>query len=451
MATDVLLIDTLSTMRIDLGFISPSSVNAQLSGFLEQEGIDFAIEYAVPREDGEIGILRNNDIVHGSFQQILAGHAPRIVALFHDPELTHLALPVAEKVRSTLPEALLCIGNSIASALPGDYLNRGFDYVCGQDVFTSFITLVKKILDHAALPKGVFAVPHTYQNLDHFPFISKRFFENARPQWSFADSRVLRFGLITGSLGCTGGCAHCHNSAFWGRTWRPMRATRIAAEMQFQKELLQVNTFYLGDINFLPNTGNGNSPPFVHPQAAQRLTELDELLPAELRFISTTRPDTISSLKAHAPELLERYLRRMSICFLGVESFNSNILSGLKPKVTRQMIKDAITVLAERDISIVASFIVGNPAETHASLEETEEFIMHELPASAVPILNIMTPFPGTRFYTEMQEKGLLLKDDVRLFNGQHLLFRHPVFEQGELESHIREFYYKFFSERYAG
>ncbi len=228
-------------------------------------------------------------------------------------------------------------------------------------------------------------------------------------------------------------------------------AERICAEIQFQKALLKVYTFYLGDINFLPNSDDGTSQSGVHPQAAQRLIELDECLPKDIRFISTTRPDTISFLKEYAPDMLTRYLRRMLVCFLGIESFNSDILNGLKCRVTQQMIRDAITVLAEHDISIVASFILGNPAETHESLQETEDFILHELPASSIPVLNIMTPFPGTRFYAEMKEQGLLIETDMRRYNGQHLVFRHPVFTEGELENRIKEFYYRFFTEKYTG
>jgi radical SAM superfamily enzyme YgiQ (UPF0313 family) len=448
---DVLLIDTLSSLRTDLGFISPCRINAQLSGFLEQAGISFDVLCAIPRDDGEIGILRNNEIADNSFSQLLEDLSPRVVGLFHDPELIHLALPVAEQVRKTLPDALLCTGNSSSTAMPDAYLKLGFDYICGQDLFVSFMTVADAILRNEAPRKGLVAVAQNQQDLDHYPFIAKKFFDCARPQWTFTDGTVLRFGIILSSLGCTGACHHCHNSGFWGTAWRPMTAERIRAEIEFQRDLLDVSTFYLGDINFLPNSNNGDGQLAVHPLAARRLKELDERLPPEIRFIVTTRPDTISLLKARDTELLERYLRRVRICFMGVESYSSDVLSRLQRKINRQMIQDAIAILSERNISLVASFIVGSPTETPEELQETEQFILNDLPSSAVPVLNIMTPFPGTGFHAEMQAKGLILQTDVRQYNGQHLVFRHPVYQPGELEKRIQEFYYRFFTEKYTG
>jgi radical SAM superfamily enzyme YgiQ (UPF0313 family) len=448
---DVLIIDTLSSMRIELGFISPCRINAQLTGFLEQAGVSFEFLCAVPRDDGEIGVLRNNTTADGCFARLLEDLSPRIVAVFHDPELIHLALPVAEQVRKTLPHALLCTGNSSAAALPDAYLQHGFDYICGQDVFSSFMTLVSAILRNEAPRKGVIAVEQYEQSLDHYPFITKKFFAGTRPQWAFTDGSILRFGIILSSLGCTGACRHCHNSGFWGTVWRPMSAARIGAEIHYQRNLLDVSTFYLGDINFLPNSANGCGQPGVLPRAAHRLTELDEQLPPEIRFIVTTRPDTICFLKNNAPDLFERYARRVRICFMGVESYSSTVLSSLQRKINRQMIKDAVTALAERGISLVTSFIVGSPVEGPREMQETEQFIMEELPASAVPVLNIMTPFPGTGLHAEMREQGLIQTADVQCYNGQHLVFRHPVYQPGELESRIQEIYYRFFSEKYSG
>jgi len=50
-----------------------------------------------------------------------------------------------------------------------------------------------------------------------------------------------------------------------------------------------------------------------------------------------------------------------------------------------------------------------------------------------------------------MNKAGTLIEKDLRLYNGQHLVFKHPVFKEGEIQSRIEEFYYRFFSKRFTG
>ena len=94
---------------------------------------------------------------------------------------------------------------------------------------------------------------------------------------------------------------------------------------------------------------------------------------------------------------------------------------------------------------------MGSLFETRETLKETEDFITNELPASCIPILNIMTPYPGSRFYEELNDKGLIVNHDINDYNGKHLVFKHPVFHPGELEEHVQQFYYRFFTEQFAG
>ncbi len=454
MACDILLIDTLSTLRVEKGFISPSVETAQLSGFLEQEGFSFEVAFAVPRDDGRIDILQKNKVVAGAFPGLLQELSPRIIAFYHYPELVHLVFATQQAARAVLPECVFCVSGITCCALPQLYVDRGFQYVLGQDIYRSLVSLAKKILAGHPPPPGRYQVPHEPYDLDRFPFVSIKFYENAVPEWLFANGHVERFGLINASVGCTGGCAHCPNSSFWGTDWRPMSAGRIIDEIRFQMERLQVQTFYFGDINFFPNARQQNGTLVPHPQAVQRIRQLDRLLTdngLEVKFITTTRPDTLSFLAEQEPALLDRYLSRFFAIFLGIESFSDETLSHLKNNITRSKIRTAIRELERKGVIIVASFLVGSPWDTWKTFQELEDFIMQELPASSIPLLNIMTPFPGTPFYNTMKKEARLLSDDICRFNGQHLLYRHPVFGQGELEERIQNFYFKFFNERYSG
>jgi hypothetical protein len=43
----------------------------------------------------------------------------------------------------------------------------------------------------------------------------------------------------------------------------------------------------------------------------------------------------------------------------------------------------------------------------------------------------------------------LLLRKDLHLFNGKNLLFKHPVFQPGELEDLVQKFYTQFFMQNF--
>jgi len=452
MSSTVLLIDTFSSFRVETGLIYPSFITGQMTGFLERENISFEVIFAVPQDDGSIDILIDNQLVPNSFEKNLKDISPQIVAFFPEPELVPPSLAVLEKARCFLPKTIFVAGTNSGITFCDQYLQKGFDYICGQDLYASFVSLTKDIVSGKSPDEKIYSRPRTYDDMNSFPFISKRFFEHMKPQWCFPSGEILPFGIINDSIGCTGGCAHCPNSSFWGTDWIAMDADRIFKEIKFQIDLLGVDTFLFSGINFFPNS-NGEHDISPHTQAVKRITELDRLFTEnqlDVKFINTVRPDTVNFLEQNMPDLLDRFLDRVSICFLGIESYSESVLKGLNKKITCEMIRHAVKCIKDKDIMIIASFIIGGPFETHETLKETESFIANELPSSCIPILNIMTPYPGSRFYEDLSSKGLIINTDLNYYNGKHLVFSHPVFKSGELEDYVQKFYYRFFTEQFT-
>ena len=233
-----------------------------------------------------------------------------------------------------------------------------------------------------------------------------------------------------------------------------MSAERIVSEIEYQKEFLNTSLFYMGDINFCPNKNNANKELTVHPKAIERIIQLDTLLKEkelEAQFITTIRPDTISHLSEHSPDILQKLLKMFKFLFIGFESYNNSVISGLNKNITKEMMRTAVSVLDKNNIPIIASFMVGSRNETWETLKETEDFIMEELPSSTIPLLNIMTPFPGTQLFNELKQSGELMEEDINLFNAQNLVFKHPIFTHEKLKERIQAFYMRFFTERFTG
>lgn len=454
MKKKVLLIDVLSTLRVEKGLIGPLPAAGQVSGIIEEMSIPFDVVFAIAQEDGSVDTIIDNKIIPGIFESTLKEISPDMVLFFSDAELVKLVSDVHVKAMNALPDAVFCISSIIANALPDLYLEAGFDYILGQDVFMSLTELLIKINTDIPPEKGIIAIPDKRDTLDHLPFVSKTFFEKLIPQWTFANGDILYYGIIFGSLGCTGACSHCPNSNYWGTAWKPMSAERIVTEIEYQKEFLNVSSFYMGDINFCPNKNSANKELIVHPKAIERIIQLDALLnekKIDATFITTIRPDTLSHLAENHPDILQKLLKMLKFVFIGFESFNNSVISGLSKNITKDMMRKAVSVLEENNIPMIASFLVGSKYENWETLAETENFIMEELPTSTIPLLNIMTPFPGTKLFNELKQSGEIIEKDINLYNAQNLVFSHPVFTHDELKERIQAFYMRFFTERFTG
>lgn len=96
---------------------------------------------------------------------------------------------------------------------------------------------------------------------------------------------------------------------------------------------------------------------------------------------------------------------------LGVESFNDDILSYIKKGITVADIYRAIEILKKYDIPVKLNILIGSsPLETAETVRNT----LREAKKLSVDqvMFNIVSPFPGTEFYTLCKENGWLSTPD---------------------------------------
>ena len=100
------------------------------------------------------------------------------------------------------------------------------------------------------------------------------------------------------------------------------------------------------------------------------------------------------------------------------------------------------TFFIYRYSDVFASFILGALSDTRETIRRTVKFAkkLSSLGASIIQF-SILTPYPGTRLFTKL--KPLLITNDWRLFDGTHLVFKHPNFSPEELR---KEFVRAYFS-----
>lgn len=86
---------------------------------------------------------------------------------------------------------------------------------------------------------------------------------------------------------------------------------------------------------------------------------------------------------------------------LGLESASNIVLQSMKKKITRAQIENAFSVLNQADLGVQGNFILGDPAETESTIEETADFFKQQ--SKHCLGLGKIAPFPGS----ELFETGL--------------------------------------------
>jgi len=109
---------------------------------------------------------------------------------------------------------------------------------------------------------------------------------------------------------------------------------------------------------------------------------------------------------------------------IGFESLSDEVLKdvGKKPNVTREYLS-AIRNIQSYKIGIMGSFIFGFDQDDETVFDRYWEFIRRS--GLEAVYLGIMTPYPGTRCYDELEKEGRIFDHDWSNYDTSHVVF-HP-------------------------
>ncbi|MGM9803514.1 MAG: B12-binding domain-containing radical SAM protein [Muribaculaceae bacterium] len=119
---------------------------------------------------------------------------------------------------------------------------------------------------------------------------------------------------------------------------------------------------------------------------------------------------------------------------LGVESFDDRILKFIKKGITSSQIYQAIALLKKHHVPVKLNVLIGSsPLETKETLKHT----LREAKKLHVDqvMFNIVSPFPGTEFYTLCKQNGWLSTPDYVPTDVQrHSILNYPHLTAKEME-----------------
>jgi radical SAM superfamily enzyme YgiQ (UPF0313 family) len=235
---------------------------------------------------------------------------------------------------------------------------------------------------------------------------------------SLSRDRYL-FDIVQTTKGCPFSCEFCAVHAFDGRTIRSKTIEQVIREIQDIKSppatYKTKKAIFFADDNIMADKAYARE--LFH---ALRPYNINWMCQAS---INISRED----------ELLE--LMRASGCgaiFIGFESTTQENLAMMQKGINRRYnYLEAIEKIQSYGILVHSSFILGYDFDSPATFDELIGFIRES--NLLMPLINILTPLPGTRLFKRLDAEGRILHKDWTKYDTQHVVFSPARMSANEL------------------
>ena len=226
------------------------------------------------------------------------------------------------------------------------------------------------------------------------------------------------------SRGCPHNCSYCSVTQFYGYRFRHMPVDSIIQEISAIKDKW---------IGFIDDNIYGDI------RHAKEL--FSKMKPLGVKWVGQG-----DMRIARNPELLK--LTRESGCewlFMGIETISTDNLKSIHKSFNMgDKYTEAIATIKSSGIKVFGSFIFGLENDDEGVFERTVKFgIDNKLDGANFYIL---TPFPGTELYNQMEKDGLLLHKDWSKYDANHVVFRHKKLSAQQLLDGLVYAYRQFYS-----
>lgn len=206
------------------------------------------------------------------------------------------------------------------------------------------------------------------------------------------------FTITESSRGCPHECIFCNAQFMGGKVPRFRSVGHLLEEMEF------IRRCGFREVKF-------NDETFTLDKG-RTLEFSEELLRRDigLSWKFNTRADYLDG------EILENVSRAgCHTIFIGVESASPDIRAYYRKNISLEQVEDVVRIARKWHIRTVLHFIFGAPGETWETVEASIRFACKANPDFVG--FNVLTPYPGTRLFHDLKNRGLLLSDDPLLLD----------------------------------
>ena len=324
-------------------------------------------------------------------------------------------------IKENNPDALIVVGNSVASSIPEILLSktRADVAVIGEGDLT-IIEVVRKWITRRSLDDvtGIYykrnakifrnesrnvisnintIPPPIYDIFDVEAYVRGQ--QNAVNDPLPMDRKLIRSFPINSSRGCINQCTFCYH-CFLGTKFRYKSPETIVSEMKFLKSKYDINYFMLWD-----------DLTFFSKKHAREFTAFLTKENLAIYWVGTIRGNLFQSERDL--DLLKG-MRDSGCLNLGysLESANEEILKAMKKNLSLDQFRKQKTLLDRAGISSSTSIVLGYPQETPETIAKTYLFC---LDLEIYPSSGFLLPQPATPIYQWARRKGYIEDEEEYL------------------------------------
>ncbi len=243
------------------------------------------------------------------------------------------------------------------------------------------------------------------------------------PAYGKVDQRQYLFtNVVTTSRGCPNRCAFCYNSA----------KNRVYVRRPIEDVLADIRSIGTRHILFIDDNFIG-SPAYAR-ELVERLLGMDLIWSA-----------AVTTKIGDDPELLD--MMRDSGCqslFIGFESINDMSLQGVDKDNRFAQYERLVKAIHSRGIMINASMVFGLDGDGPDVFRRTLDWLVKNRIETLTS--HILTPYPGTALYLQMEAEGRIIDKDLSKYNTAHVVFTPKGMTVEALYRGYRKMYRQFYS-----
>jgi anaerobic magnesium-protoporphyrin IX monomethyl ester cyclase len=285
------------------------------------------------------------------------------------------------------------------------------DYIVRGEGEATFRELMQTI-EIGQNPKGILGLSYyDGEKMVHNP--SRPLLDTSEIKMPNRDARLITKGFdsmgipidsVETSRGCTQGCKFCSINLMYGRRFRKFPIERVIADIRDAKAHGARSIFFPDD--------NITLDPKRLEMLCQAIIDADL---ANLRYKTQASASGIASSKRLVEKMGQAGFDGV---FLGVESVNKRNLQFLGKGKMSDDAEKAVQYLHDNNIIVSTGLIGGNPDDDEEDL--WENFKLARRLQVDIPIFYISTPYPKTQMREELEEMGLVTKNDFTKYDGLH-------------------------------
>jgi len=234
---------------------------------------------------------------------------------------------------------------------------------------------------------------------------------------------LVRNTMVT-SRGCPNACDFCYKSSFWGERYYE---TRPLADIERELDSLEGNFVFFLDDNFMAGRSR--------TREIFRLLRRSGFVWQAGASLDVARSDGF---------LEDAYDAGCRSLFVGFESLSSeNMRRSNKPANVGIDYAEAVRRFHDAGIMINGSFVFGFDCDSPDVFDHTLDFAVENKIETAT--FHVLTPFPGTRTFMNMEAEGRILHHNWSLYDTRHAVFRPRRLTPDALEAGYRRAYDEFY------